>query len=103
MISTSVTNSPLIFGEETKNQEGERIKRMNEELTIDELYKLHKMLSKSQNDDEKGDNSNRSTNNISTVIIDSIGDSAIKVIYERMKDPEKLVRKLAASILIKLC
>lgn len=61
------------------------------------------MLSKSQNDDEKGDNSNRSTNNISTVIIDSIGDSAIKVIYERMKDPEKLVRKLAASILIKLC
>lgn len=93
----------MIFGEETKNQEGERIKRMNEELTIDELYKLHKMLSKSQNDDEKGDNSNRSTNNISTVIIDSIGDSAIKVIYERMKDPEKLVRKLAASILIKLC
>jgi len=77
------------------------MKRVNEELTIEELYKLHKMLKQAQNDDSL-DHSSQSITKISSVIIESIGASAIKIIYQRMWDPQKLVRKLAASILIKL-
>lgn len=90
--------------EESKTDELEidQMKSVNEELTAEELFKLHKMLKQAQND-KAPDNSPQSISQISSVVISSIGTSAIKIIYQRLWDSHKLVRKLAASVLIKLC
>lgn len=89
------------FGKANDAEDQETMKRVNEELTIDELYKLHKMLKQAQSE-ESSDPNSQSIHKISSVIIDSIGSSAIKIIYQRMWDAQKVVRKLAASILSKL-
>ena len=68
-----------------QGNDSEQMQKVNDELTVEELYKLHKMLKQAQND-EAIDKNSQSLINISTVIINSIGNSAIKIIYQRMWD-----------------